>query len=369
MIHSFSFRTTFRKFPFFYMMLCLCLVSQNVSAQLTMPADGGSVNAMVKERVGLTDVTITYSRPAVRGREGKIWGEVIHEGFGDDKDNPMPWRAGANETTTIEFSTDVTVENHHIAAGKYGLFIAYYPVESVIILSNINNSWGSIFYDTAEDIARIKVKPVKLDKSAERLTYEFKDQDDSTATILLSWEKLGIPFRIKTSLHELQMATIEKESQTLKAFNPAFLLDAAEYMLDHNTDLEKALGYTNRASRSLPSFRSYMLQSAILRKLNQSKEADEALKQAVYYGNPAQVHYYAMGRLKQKEYELAMKVLQLNYDKNPGMYITNLGLAKGYIAQKDAKNAKKYIKAADKYAQSDSQKQEIASVTKEANSI
>lgn len=343
--------------------LSACFTSQRLFAQLTQPADGGCNKAMVSERIGLTDIAISYSRPALKGREGKIWGNVVQEGFANGGFSDLaPWRAGANESTTIEFSTDISLEGHQIAAGKYGLFIAYYPTESVLILSKATDGWGSIFYDSTKDVARIKVKPVKLDRTVERLSYEFRDQDDSNATILLSWENLGIPFRIKTALHQLQMETIDRESQTAKVFNPAFMLDAADYMSDHNVDLEKALGYAKWSAGSMP-FRSHILQSGILRKLDRTKEADEALKAAVQFGTPRQVYYYAMGKLAGKEYDLAVRALELLHSKDPNVYITNLGLAKAYLAKNDIKNASKFIKAAGKYAGNENEKKEIAALS------
>src|SRR6185369_17651039 len=102
------------------------------NAQLTVLPNGGNKKASVTERIGLTDVTIHYDRPHVNGREGKIWGQLIpvgytDQGFGTSK--AAPWRAGANENTTIEFSTDVKIEGQPLAAGRYGFFVAYDPNE------------------------------------------------------------------------------------------------------------------------------------------------------------------------------------------------------------------------------------------------
>src|SRR3954454_17445990 len=101
-------------------------------AQLTTLPDGGNKKASVSEWVGITNVTIDYNRPAVKGREGQIWGKLVavgytDQGFGTSKS--APWRAGANENTTIEFNTDVKIEGQDLPAGKYALFIAYDPSE------------------------------------------------------------------------------------------------------------------------------------------------------------------------------------------------------------------------------------------------
>ena len=130
---------------------------------LTQLPSGGNKKAWVGERIGLTDVTIRYDRPAVKGREGRIWGQLVPVGFVDQgfgTAKAAPWRAGANENTTISFSKDVKVEGQPLKAGTYGFFIAYDSLESTLIFSKNAGSWGSYYYDEKEDALRVKVKPV-----------------------------------------------------------------------------------------------------------------------------------------------------------------------------------------------------------------
>src|SRR6476661_9185497 len=127
-----------RKLLFFCWLLTALYLEAGAQITLTQLPSGGNKKAMVGERVGITDITIHYDRPGVKGREGKIWGELIpvgyiDPGFGSSKSSP--WRAGANENTTIEFSNDVTIEGQPIKAGRYGFFIAYDPNESTLIFS------------------------------------------------------------------------------------------------------------------------------------------------------------------------------------------------------------------------------------------
>src|SRR5437773_12293043 len=151
----------------FFFLICFAIVSSSFSQIIltTLPS-GNNKKASVTERVGLTDVTIHFDRPGVKGREGKIWGQLIPPGltdlgFGSSK--AAPWRAGANENTTVEFSNDVKIEGQPLAAGKYAFFVAYDPNECTLIFSKNNSSWGSFFYNDKEDALRVKVKPVALD--------------------------------------------------------------------------------------------------------------------------------------------------------------------------------------------------------------
>ncbi|CAN0590682.1 unnamed protein product, partial [Ectocarpus sp. 12 AP-2014] len=123
------------------------LCSLVIQAQITLPRDGNK-KAMVSEHIGITEVVIDYSRPALNGREGKIWGELVHYGFADlgyGTSKAAPWRAGANENTTIEFSSDVFIESKPLAKGKYGFFIAMAPDKATLIFSKFNTAWGSFY--------------------------------------------------------------------------------------------------------------------------------------------------------------------------------------------------------------------------------
>ncbi|WP_373519134.1 DUF2911 domain-containing protein [Pricia sp.] len=151
--------------------LLFAFVAIAVNGQITLPPDGNK-KATVSEYIGITEVKISYSRPAVNGREGKIWGQLVHYGFSDlgyGTSKAAPWRAGANENTTIEFSTDVTIEGKSLAKGKYGFFIAMGPEKATLIFSKFNTAWGSFYYDEKEDALRVDVPLENLEESVENL--------------------------------------------------------------------------------------------------------------------------------------------------------------------------------------------------------
>lgn len=167
--------------------------------------NGYTKKATVSEQVGLTQVMITYHRPSVKGREGKIWGEIVHKGFVDQgfgNGNPAPWRAGANENTIIEFDNDVKIEGQTLPKGKYGLFVAYDPLESIVIFSKKSDAWGSFFYDEKEDALRVKVKPQPIEKSVENLKYEFSNQTPNSAVVMTRVGKTVNPFQNRSRLFE-----------------------------------------------------------------------------------------------------------------------------------------------------------------------
>jgi len=158
-----------------------------------------SLKASVMQALG-TDavITIEYSRPGVKGR--KIWGDLVPYGLAPgnkySENRPYPWRAGANENTTIELNKDVLVEGKPLPAGKYGIHMIPGEKEWTIIFSKNSSAWGSYSYKQEEDALRVTVTPVKA-PFQEWLVYGFDDLAGTSATAFLHWEELKVPFKIQ----------------------------------------------------------------------------------------------------------------------------------------------------------------------------
>ncbi|HEY4108962.1 DUF2911 domain-containing protein [Puia sp.] len=348
----------------------LCLATTQSSAQgLTTLPDGGNKKASVSERVGLTDVTINYDRPAVKGREGQIWGKLVPEGYTDQgfgTSKAAPWRAGANENTTIEFSTDVTVEGKPLPAGKYGFFVAYGASNCTLIFSHNTTSWGSFFYDPKEDALRVDVKPQPLDKDIERLHYVFTDQKENAATVALEWEKLSIPFKVEVDYPNQQLASFRRELRNNKGFTYNSYMQAAQWCATRNTDLQEGLTWADDAI-SLPfigdkNFQTLSTKAQILSLLNRKDEADATMKEALPIAKEQEVHQYARQLLIQKRTKEAFDAFQFNYNKHPNDFTTNMGMARAYSATGDYKKALEFLKKAQAQAPDTINKNNIATL-------
>ncbi|MEO5593162.1 MAG: DUF2911 domain-containing protein, partial [Chitinophagaceae bacterium] len=311
--------------PLFIAAVITCCLPQYMYAQLTTLASGGNKKAAVSERIGLTDITIHYDRPGVKGREGQIWGKLIpvgytNQGFGSSK--AAPWRAGANENTTVEFSTDVKIEGQPLAAGKYGFFIAFDPAECTIIFSKNSSSWGSFYYSDKEDALRVKVKPETADKSVEWLKYEFMNQTENTATIALEWEKSVIPFKVEVDYINDQIASFRKQLRSSTGFNWEPWDQAAQWSLQKNVNMDEALLWSDSATGNTfggsNSFQALSTKAQILTKLNRGTEADAIMKKALPLATVQEVHLYGRSLLAQKKPKEAFDIFKMNYDKNPG---------------------------------------------------
>lgn len=181
---------------FFILSILLILPSTTFAQEEEVRA---SLMASVMQRLGTdTDITIVYSRPGVKGRT--IWGELVPYGLAPgnkySEGKPFPWRAGANENTTIEFSKDVLVEGNKLPAGKYGIHMIPSEKDWIIIFSKNNAAWGSFAYNKEEDALRITVTPVEAPYQ-EWLMYGFDNLAGTSATAFLWWAKLKVPFKIE----------------------------------------------------------------------------------------------------------------------------------------------------------------------------
>lgn len=354
----------------YFLLIVSVLFAASSSAQISYNSalpNGYTKKAVVSEQVGLTEVSISYHRPSVNGREGKIWGQVVHKGFVDQgfgSRNPAPWRAGANENTIIEFDNDVKIEGQPVAKGKYGLFVAYDPAESIIIFSKKSDAWGSFFYNEKDDALRVKVKPQSLEKSVENLKYEFVNQTTNSAVIALSWEKLSIPFKVEVDYLKQQFDALVAESQNPRGFTSQGLNIAANWGLQNNYQLEKALEWATLASSpNFPgdptSFPALSTKAGLLNKLGKADEAAAVIKAALPLGTAGQLQQFGRQLLTSKQPKTALEVFQFNYNKFPDQFLTLTGMARGLSANGQYAKALEYANKALPLAPNDANKQTV----------
>jgi hypothetical protein len=181
-----------------------------------------SQRAVLTQRIGLTDVTIVYHRPVSGGR--KVFGGIVPYG--------QVWRAGANDNTTIEFSTAVKVEGQPLAKGVYGLHMIPGENEWSVIFSSNSTSWGSFYYDEKEDALRVKVKPVAVENH-DALTYDFDDLKDDSAALTLRWEKVAVPTHISVDLKGTTLESLHKQLRYVAQYTWEGLNDAAAWCFEN----------------------------------------------------------------------------------------------------------------------------------------
>jgi hypothetical protein len=336
---------------------CLLFAATIAFAQITFPPGGTNRKASVSQRIGITDVRIDYDRPTVNGREGKIWGGLVHYGFADlhyGTSKAAPWRAGANENTTFTFSTDVSIEGQPLKAGKYGFFIAMGPEKATLIFSNVSTAWGSFYYDSKDDALRVDVPVEKLTESIERLIYVFSDETDDAAIVSLQWEKMKIPFKISVDLEKEQIAAFRRE------FNSGIFYRywqnmqmAANYCLTHNINIDEAIGWADRSINSYfgeKNFSTLSTYAGLLEKKGMKAKADSVMQKAYPLATTLQLYSYGRGLENQKRNAEAIAVYKMSYDRKPDDLYSLMAVTRGYSLQGNNKEALKYANKTVTYA-------------------
>ena len=224
-----------------------------------------SPKATVTQAVGLTDVTITYSRPGVKGRA--IWGGLVPY--------DQVWRTGANEATIITISQDVKINGKPLPAGTYSLH--------TIPGNKTAKQWGSFSYDQAQDALRIQVEP-KTGASQEWMEFSFPDVTSDAATVELAWEKLRVPFRIETNTGEQALANIRQAlTGEVKDWNDPY--SAASYAFNANLDNKaEAMQWIDRSIAMEENYWNLRLKASMLEKEGKKKEAIALAEKAVKIG-------------------------------------------------------------------------------------
>jgi Tfp pilus assembly protein PilF len=306
-------------------------LSHAQSALLDIPRD--SQHSAVTQRIGITDITISYSRPLVKGRP--IWGKLVPY--------DQVWRTGANENTTITLTDPVVIEGKPLAKGVYGLFMIPGESQWTIIFSKVHSAWGSFTYKEADDALRVTVKPQASD-SHEALTYDFDDVKPDSAVVALRWEKLAVPFKIDVNVHDIVQASLHNQLQGLAQYTWEGWDDAATYLLTAKYDLDEALQYEETSIRTEPRFDNYLTKSQILEAMGRKDDAEMAKNQALQRATAAQI--YAYGRLLQGQgkQDQAFEYFRQAAKKDPNDWVVHDGTARIYSAQGDYGSALKEIK-------------------------
>jgi len=346
--------------------LLLSIFTWPAMGQMDVPPVGGNPRATVSEEVGITNITVKYSRPDVGGREGKIWGALVTNGFTSNSfitNRPTaPWRAGANENTTITFEHDVKVEGQAVKAGTYGVFMVVWPDSVMLILSNQSDAWGSFYYEEKNDALRTILKPQMNDKSVEWLKYEFIEHKEKSCTIAMLWEKLIVPFKVEVDVDNIVIARLREQVTSQRGFNSTNMVQAAQYCLNKSINLDEALTWSQRAVTGFNGQRSFVTLrnlATAYEKLNRLPAADSVMTDALGMANANQYVAYGRALITQKRTDKALEVLKTNLQKNGDVYMANLGLMFGYSAKGDYANAIKHADKAIAQATNDPAKKQI----------
>ncbi|MEA2163483.1 MAG: hypothetical protein QOK37_1610 [Thermoanaerobaculia bacterium] len=363
----------------FLIAAAMSVMALAASAQvLTLPPSGGNERATVIQHIGLVTVSIDYSSPHVHSpqgqdRRGKIWGTLVpwglaNLGFGTCKE--CPWRVGANVNTIFTTSHDIQVNGSTLPAGSYALFAIPQQDEWTWIFSKNHTSWGSFFYDPAEDALRVKAKPEKSEYH-EVLTFDFTERRDDHATVAMKWEELAVPIDINVpNAADLYIANLRNELRNSNGFSDIAWQEAARYALDNKHPVE-ALTWAEAANNGgggigRKNFTNLMTLAEAHEVNGKTAEAAKARDEAMSHpsATPFDLHGYARQLLAKGKKAEALQVWELNAKRFPGMWPVNVGLARGYSAMGKYPEALKYAKLALAQAPDEQNKKNLEGMVK-----
>ncbi len=238
--------------------------------QIDFPA--ASPPCTLKQQVGLTDIDVVYSRPGMKGRV--VFGGIVPYG--------QVWRTGANQATTITFSTPVTLEGHDIPAGTYALFTIPGQSDWTVILNKDANQWGAFNYKQADDFVRFDVTPLPLLSPIETFTIEWNRIRDESAVLNLVWDRTVVPIHLHVDVVDKLVPKIEAAMAAPGSKSDAFYFQAATFYYDHGLDLTNALNWVNAGLADNPfiAFEMLHLKAEILAKQGDKAGAIAAAKQS-----------------------------------------------------------------------------------------
>ena len=269
-----------------------------------------SPSATVSQTIGITDVSITYHRPAVKGR--MVWGDISSDKVaalikansvapaaaegegtvdgapGSGKDFPLApnghvWRAGANEATKITISDDVLVNGQKLPAGAYSIHMIPGKDEFTVVFNKAADQWGSFRYDAKQDALRVKAKPTWLKDSQEQLSYDIPALTANSAQVIMRWEKMALPFTIEVPNQD---ALVRSKIDAQVAANPTDpqipLAVANAYFNDDK--LEEAMVWVEKSIKVKETFANLRTKANLLLNMGKKPEAIAVAEQAVARG-------------------------------------------------------------------------------------
>jgi hypothetical protein len=268
-----------RKSRFAFAGLACALITSFVAAQQPpqMRLPQISQGASVKQTIGLNDVTITYSRPGVKGR--KIWGGLVPY--------EKVWRTGANAATTIQFNEDVLVEGQPLPAGTYSLHTIPGEKEWTLVFNKEANQWGSYSYDAAKDAVRVKVTPMP-GTPQEWMQFRFEDLTINSARVVLAWENLQVPFTVKnqTDTNVKVLGMLRDSISKAKPDDWQSYYRGANYLIQNRVHLDDAAAWIDKAIAIRPMPQTHYAKARLLEATGKMREAIAELDKAVAAASP-----------------------------------------------------------------------------------
>lgn len=316
----------------FLLMICF---SFPVIAQRNLTLPEASQAAEVMQQIGLTRIRITYHSPLVNDRV--VWGGIVPY-------NEV-WRAGANENTVIEFTSDILIEGKKLPAGSYGLHMIPAKDHWTIIFSKDSKSWGSFFYDQDNDALRVSVQPETAEMQ-NWLSYSFRNVGADSVQVVMHWEKMQIAFDVQVNVPEVVVRSMREELKNIPGFFPEAYQQAAAYCVNRKVHLEEAELWIDKSISLRKGFANLNTKAQLLELQGKSKEAKQTSEEAMTLADEQQLNAYGYELLAQGNAAGAIRIFNENVKRYPDSWNVYDSLAEAYERSGANKSALEYYRKA-----------------------
>lgn len=281
-------------------------------AQSSLRLPRPSPKASVMQTIGVTDVSVTYSRPGVKAR--KIWGDApagtaagtatLDDARARPKDAVVVpyghvWRTGANEATLFKVTDDVLINGQPLPAGSYSLHTIPGPAEWTVIFNKDDGQWGSFTYDDKKDALRVKAKPETVAENQEWLAYGIEPAGENAAQVNIRWERLRVPFTVEVK--DVGALTLQKARAVVASAKPddwQTPAQAANYSLQNKLDMDEALRWTEQSIKAKENYNNLSLKARILAAQGKTADAIAAGEKALQVGKASNANAQAMANFE-----------------------------------------------------------------------
>src|SRR6266540_4037122 len=329
----------------------LAAASAIAQPSLTLPQP--SPKASVSQTVGLTDIAISYHRPAVNKRT--IWGGLVPY--------DEVWRAGANENTTISFSSPVVVNGKPLPAGTYGLHMIPTRGDWTVAFSTVSWAWGSFSYDPKEDALRVTANP-RPAEFQERLSYSLDEPTDKSVEIALRWEKLKVPITVEVDTPAVVLTSLRRELRDLPRFSWQGWNQAAAYCMRNRVNLDEALTWADRSISMQENFNNLRTKAGILEAKGDAGSAAGLREKSMGIATEADINTYGYQLLGEGKTDEAIAMFRKNVKDHPESWNVYDSLGEAYEKKGNKNLATENYRKAQSMVRDAEQKKRIDGVLK-----
>jgi hypothetical protein len=317
----------------------------------TLVLPKASQRATVSQTVGLTEVSITYDRPAVKGRE--VWGKLVPY--------DSVWRAGANENTVIAFSSPARVGGRDLPAGRYGVHMIPTPTDWTVILSRQADAWGSFSYDPKEDAVRLTAVPTEA-PFQEALAYTLDDPGTGSVTATMRWEKLAVPFTVEVDHKQVVVDSLRQQLRGLGRFFWQPWAQAAAWCAGNDVNLAEATEWAQSSIAINENFTNLRVKATLLDKQGDAANAASLRSRAFELATEPDMNAYGYQLLGEGKVDSAIVVFQKNVKDYPRSWNVYDSLGEAYATKGDKRRAAELYTKARALTKDPAQQQRIAGI-------